>query len=333
MDRIANMQAFLRVVESGSFTAAGETLDTSAAAMSRAVSELEAHLKIRLLNRSTRRLSLTDAGQRFLVRCRLILEDLESAEAEAKNAYDHPSGMLHIHSYASVGQHYVLPAISRYRKLHPDVTIDLTLLQRSPDLFKGNCDVAIVAANSLPDSELVSHHIGSAFNVLCASKKYLDTHGVPKVPSDLLHHSCLILQTPAFSADYWTLEGPLEQETLKVSGPVKTNIAESLLVAAREHMGIATVPIYAAMQDLRDETLVRVLPDYVLQRMNIYAIYASRRFTDAKIRTWVEYLKVWMPDAIARDQAALQEMSGSPAGVGSIPTLRQEANPESLKPA
>lgn len=304
------MRAFLRVVESGSFTAAAQSLNTSTGVVSRAVSELEARLQIRLLNRSTRRLSVTDAGQRYMTRCRQILEDIDRAEAEATNAHDRPVGVLRMHSYASIGQHYVLPAISRYRKQYPEVSVELTLLQRSPDLFEGSSDVAIVAAPSLPDSDLVSHHIGTTFNVLCASPQYIEANSMPQVPADLLHHSCLILHTPAFPTHVWTLEGPEGKKVLEVSGPVQTNIAESLLVAAREDMGVATVPIYAAVQGLKDGSLVRVLPDYILQRMNIYAIYASRRYIDAKIRTWIEFLRSSLPDAMAKDEKTLREISG-----------------------
>lgn len=304
------MRAFLRVVETGSFTAAAQSLNTSTGVVSRAVSELEAHLQIRLLNRSTRRLAVTEAGQRYVDSCRQILEDIEKAEAEATNAHDRPGGVLRMHSYASIGQHYVLPAISRYRTQFPEVNVELTLLQRPPDLFEGSSDVAIVAAPSLPDSELVSHHIGTTFNVLCASPEYLRENGAPTVPTDLLQHACLILHTPAFPTHVWTLEGPDGKEVLEVSGPVQTNIAESLLVAARENMRIATVPVYAAMQGLKDGSLIRVLPDFILQRMNIYAIYASRRYVDAKIRTWIEFLRSSLPEAMKRDEQTLHEIGG-----------------------
>ncbi len=316
MDRLTNMRAFLRVVEAGSFTAAAQTLNMTTGAVSRAISELEAHLQIRLLNRSTRRLSVTDAGQRYLVSCRQILEDLDRAEAEAKNAHDRPSGILRMHSYASVGQHYVLPAMARYQKLYPEVTVELTLLQRAPDLFEGSCDVAIVAACALPDSELVSHRLGSTFNVLCASQEYLSAHGAPEVLADLARHRCLILHTPAFPTHIWTFESPAGKEVIEVNGPVQTNIAESLLVAAREDMGIATVPIYAAVDDLKSGRLVRVLPDYILQKMNIYAIYASRRYIDAKISTWIDFLRAWMPEAMARDEQTLRDLT---AKAGSQP--------------
>jgi DNA-binding transcriptional LysR family regulator len=138
MNRIDNMRVFVRVVDTGSFTAAAALTNASPAKTSRAISELEAHLKTRLLNRTTRRLAVTEAGARYLERCRYILGEIDSAEAEASGAQLNPLGVLRMHSYASLGQHYVLPLISRYRKAYPDVSIELTLLQKIPDLFDGS---------------------------------------------------------------------------------------------------------------------------------------------------------------------------------------------------
>ncbi len=178
MDRIENMRTFVRVVDSGSFTAAAALADSSTGAASRAVSELEARLKTRLLHRSTRRLSVTEVGSRYLERCRRILEEVDAAEAEASGAQDTPVGNLRMHSYASVGQHYVLPLISEYRKAYPGVSVELTLLQKMPNLFDGSADVAVVTAPALPNSDLISHHVGSTFNMLCASPAYVALRGL-----------------------------------------------------------------------------------------------------------------------------------------------------------
>jgi len=182
MDTLQNMRVFVRVVEAGSFTAAAQSLNSTTGAMSRAVSELEAHLRTRLMNRSTRRLALTTAGERYLARCRQILADVDTAEEEASCAHERPIGALRMHSYASIGQHYVLPAISRYRALYPEVTVELTLSQRMPDLFEGSADVSVVTASSLPNSDLVSLLLGATFNILCASPAYLRAHAAPKQP-------------------------------------------------------------------------------------------------------------------------------------------------------
>ncbi|ANB72209.1 LysR family transcriptional regulator [Paraburkholderia phytofirmans OLGA172] len=310
MDTLLNMRVFVRVVEAGSFTAASESFNSTTGAMSRAVSDLEAYLRTRLLNRSTRRLSLTTAGERYLERCRYILAEVDAAAEEASGAQERPVGALKMHSFASIGQHYVLPAIAKYRALYPQVTVELTLSQRMPDLFEGNSDVAVVAASSLPDSELVSHLLGSTFSVLCASPAYVSAHGAPNQPCDLARYECLTLNTPAFPINEWLLEGPAGSELMRVNGQVQVNIAESLIVAIREGMGIGILPAYAAVDGLRDGTLVRVLPSHTLQRTNIYAIYPSRRFVDAKIKTWVEFLRSHLPGVIERDQALLAELAG-----------------------
>ncbi|MEM5345731.1 LysR family transcriptional regulator [Paraburkholderia azotifigens] len=308
MDTLQNMRVFVRVVEAGSFTGAAQSLNTTTGAMSRAVSELEAHLRTRLLNRSTRRLALTTAGERYLKRCQQILADVDNAEEEASGAHERPAGVLRMHSFASIGQHYVLPAISRYRALYPEVAVELTLSQQLPDLFEGSADVAVVGASTLPDSDLVSLLLGTTFSILCASPAYIHAHDAPKTPADLLHHDCLLLKTPAFPTSEWTLEGPNGNEVLNVNGPVQVNIAESLIVAIREGIGIGMLPLYAAIDGLRTGSLVRVLPEYTLQKMNIYALYPSRKFIDAKTRTWVEFLRTHLPQVIARDVALLGEV-------------------------
>ena len=319
MDTLQNMRVFVRVVEAGSFTAAAQSLNSTTGAMSRAVSELEAHLRTRLMNRSTRRLALTTAGERYLKRCQQILADVDNAEEEASCAQERPSGVLRMYSFASIGQHYVLPAISRYRALYPDVTVELTLSQRMPDLFEGSSDVAVVTASTLPNSDLVSLLLGATFNILCASPAYLRAHGTPQHPHDLARHECLILQIPAFPANEWLLEGPNGSELMEVSGPVQVNIAESLVVAIREGMGIGMLPLYAAIDGLRDGSMVRVLPEHTLQKMNIYALYPSRKFIDAKTRTWVEFLRSHMPKVIARDEALLAELGQTDPLASSLP--------------
>lgn len=319
MDTLQNMRVFVRVVEAGSFTAAAQSLNSTTGAMSRAVSELEAHLRTRLLNRSTRRLALTTAGERYLKRCQQILADVATAEEEASCAHERPSGALRMHSFASVGQHYVLPAISRYRKLYPEVTVELTLSQRMPDLFEGSSDVAVVTASTLPDSDLVSHQLGATFSILCASPGYVRAHGAPQTPADLAHHECLILQTPALPAHEWQLEGPQGSELMEVTGPVQVNIAESLVVAIREGMGVGMLPLYSAIDGLRNGSLVRVLPDYTAQKMNVYALYPSRKFIDAKTRTWVEFLRTHLPKVIERDEALLVELANPSPSEDGLP--------------
>lgn len=235
-------------------------------------------------------------------------------------------GALRMHSFASIGQHYVLPAISRYRALHPEVTVELALSQRMPDLFESSADVAVITAASLPNSDLVSQELGTTFSILCASPAYIHARGVPQAPADLARHECLILNTPVFPAREWVLEGPGGNERLEVDGPVQVNIAESLAVAIREGMGIGILPLCAAIAGLLDGTLVRVLPKHTLQRMNIYALYPSRKFVDAKTKTWVAFLRNHLPTALARDKALLDKVTHKQADEPNISVSEAKAN-------
>ncbi|CAN7668603.1 LysR family transcriptional regulator [Caballeronia sp. LjRoot34] len=306
MDILQSMRVFVRVVEAGSFTAAAQSMNSTTGVMSRAISDLEAHLRTRLMHRSTRRLALTTVGEVYLTRCRQILFDVDKAEEEAGLAHERPAGTLRMNSYASIGSQYVLPAIAEYQEKYPDVRVDLTLSQQMPDLFDGNADVALVTAPSLPDSDLVSQLLGSTFSIVCASPAYLRANGVPQEPADLAKHKCPILKIPGFPPNEWLLEGPAGSTLVEVTGPIKVNIAESLIVAIRAGMGIGRLPVYSVADNLRDGTVVRVLPEYTSQQINIYALYPSRHYVDAKTKTWVEYLREYIPRALAHDEASLK---------------------------
>lgn len=310
MDTVNQMRTFVRVAESGTLTAAANTLNTSPGAISRTISELEGRLRARLLTRSTRKVALTPAGELYLSRCKQILADIEKAEEEASDAQTRPVGKLRIHSFTGIGQYYVLPAVKAYRARYPDVSVELTLSHLSPELYEGSTDIAVVATTSaLPDSDLVSHLLGSSFSVMCASPEYLRERGVPETPRELDRHECIILQSPAFPTYEWLLESENGSESMKVFGPVELNTPESVAMAVRTNMGIGVLPVYTALDGLTDGTLVRVLPRYKLQKMNVYALHPSRRYTDARIMTWVQFLRHYIPTATARDAHLLEHQS------------------------
>lgn len=306
MDTLQNMRAFTCVADTGSFTAAAVQLDTTTANVSRAVSNLEAHLQTRLLNRTTRRIALTEAGKRYLARCEQILSYVEEAEAEASDAHARPAGKLKVHTMTGIGQHYVIDAISRYRRTHPDVTFDLTLANRVPDLLDEGYDVSIVLASELPDSGFVSQRLGITYSIVCASPAYLEANGRPRSPADLMNHDCLRIVSPVLPIEKWVFDGPNGQEAVSiVQSPFQVNSADAMTVAIRSGMGIGMLPIYAAIESLRNGSLVRVLPQHRLQELNLYAIYPSRQYLDAKIKTWVEYLRGSLPELLAADESDL----------------------------
>ncbi|UVJ44884.1 LysR family transcriptional regulator [Pseudomonas sp. LS1212] len=307
MDTLQNMRAFSCVAQVGSFTAAAVQLDTTTANVSRAVSNLEAHLQTRLLNRTTRRIALTEAGKRYLLRCEQILTYVEEAEAEASNAHARPAGQLKVHSMTGVGQHYVIDAISRYRKTHPDVTFDLTMANRVPDLLDEGYDVSIVLASELPDSGFVSQRLGITYSIVCASPDYVKAHGIAQKPRDLLNHACLRMVSPVIALEKWMFDGPEGQEVVNITeAPFQVNSADAMNTAISSGMGVGVLPIYSAIEGLRNGTLVRVLPQYRLQELNLYAIYPSRQYLDAKIKTWVEYLRNSLPEILAAHEADLK---------------------------
>jgi DNA-binding transcriptional LysR family regulator len=308
MDTLQNMRVFVRVVEAGSFTAAAQHLNTTTAYASRAVSDLEAHLRTRLLNRTTRRIALTEAGERYLQRCEQILAYVDQAEAEAGDAHARPSGKLKVHSMTGFGQHYVVPMISRYQARHASVQVELTLAQRMPDLLDEGYDVSVVLASDLPDSGLVSQRLGSAFSIACASPAYIAKHGTPHVLSDLVRHTCLQLVTPVLPIDKWIFEGPNGHETVSLGSATFTvNVADAMAVAVREGMGVGVLPTSSALPLLRAGTIVRVLPQYTMQELSVFALYPSRQYLDAKIRTWVDFLRDELPATLAADAESLKE--------------------------
>ncbi len=316
MNTLQNMRTFVRVVDTGSFTAAADSLGSSAASTSRAVSELEQHLKVRLLTRSTRRIALTDAGRTYLKHCRDIVRAVDEADQEVSEAGSLARGMLRIHSFASFGQHYVVPAIHAYRRQYPEVRIDLQLSQTLPDLFDGTCDTSILAVSGLPDSEIVMHRLGSTCSILCASPSYLNTHGTPRHPGDLIDHDCLALSTPTFSLREWVLEKAdgSKTEPIAINSVFRINIAESLAAAIRAHMGIGPLPVYSALAGLQAGTLVRVLPEYTLESKEICALFPSRRYVDARTRTWLDFMRAYLPPALARDHASLASLGSNRCG-------------------
>lgn len=292
MDKLSNMSVYVKVVEMGSFTAVANHLDSTVGNVSRAVSALENVLDTRLLQRSTRRLSVTDAGRRFYERCIKILADLDSAEAEASNSALQPRGTLRVHCVPGLARQLVTGAVLEYRKEFPDVTVDMMLSQRMPNLLEDQLDVSILIARTLPDSAYVSQKIGVSHCVLAASPEYLERHAAPVTPEDLRDHQCLLLSTVDYVKDEWQLKSKAGDAIFSPAGPsFSVNDMDAMAVAIREGAGIGLLAGFTALDDLRTGKLIRVLPDYHTYERNVYAVYTSRQFVDAKITRFIEALK------------------------------------------
>lgn len=303
MDVFQTMRFFVAVAQSGSFTAAAQVLDSTTTNVSKAITSLEARLQTRLINRTTRRLALTEAGVRYLQRCEIILDQVREADEEAGTAHTTPVGRLKIHAMSAIGNHYVIDAIAQYREMHPTVMFDLALTNRLPDLLEEGYDMSIVLARDLPDSGFVAQRLGITYSILCASPGYLRKRGCPDSPQALAGHDCLRIVNTVMPVDSWVFEGPEGKETVNLAvSPFHVNTADAMTVAISNGMGIGIQPIASAVAGLKAGTLVRVLPDYHFEEFNLYAIYPSRKFVDAKIKTWVAFLKDCMPELLAADE-------------------------------
>lgn len=307
MDTLQTMRMFVRVAEEGSFTGAAQRMDTTTASVSRAVGYLEAHLRTRLLNRTTRSLSLTEPGQRYLQRCQEILGHIEQAEAEAADAQACPSGRVRVHAMPGFGQTYLMPAIMNYQQHYPSVSIDLTLSGHVPNIIDEGYDVAIhLSTGLLPDSGLVSQRLGTLHSVLCASPAYLGKHGTPDHVAALARHSCLQLVTSLFPRDRWDIDGPSGRETFELpSAAFQVNVPDALNAALLASKGIGALPMQSAVPALKSGVLARVLPGHQLQRLTAYVVYPSRQYLSAKVGTFVEFLRDVVPQALAADETAL----------------------------
>ncbi|MBB5402571.1 LysR family transcriptional regulator [Paraburkholderia youngii] len=306
MDTLQCIRIFVKVASDGGFASAARRLKFSVAAVSRAINQLETHLGSRLLNRTTRQVALTEAGERYLRRCEEILSSLDDAEAEARSATANPTGRLRVHALSSFGHQLVVPAILKYQQRFSELRVDVTMSGTIPDMLEDGYDASIVLAPELPSSGLVSLRLGTIPGVVCASPRYLASHGVPKAPEDLREHQCLQLTTSVFPFDKWVFRGAGELSPVNIgSARLTVNAMEALEPAVAGGLGVAILPAGIALPGLRSGALVRLLRGYETQRVNVYALYPSRRFLDAKIRTFIDLLREEVPSMLEADERAL----------------------------
>jgi DNA-binding transcriptional LysR family regulator len=287
-DRLMELEMFVRIVEAGSFTAAAEQMGLSRAAVSKHLAALEDRLEVRLLNRTTRRCSLTEAGQAFYERCRQVLGDLEEAEREAGQTGLRPRGTLKVNAPMTFGTTHLAPAVPDYLALYPEVSIDMTLNDRVVDLLEEGFDMAI-RIGRLADSSLVARRLAPSRIVVCAAPSYLARRGHPAVPAELGLHDCLTYAY-ASSRDVWEFTGPAGPITVRVNGRLRANNGEALVAAAAAGFGIVSIPSFMVDKMLADGRLVPVLESYPIPERGIYAVWPQGRHLSAKVRTFVDFL-------------------------------------------
>ena len=287
MDRLNAMRVFVTVVDLGSQSAAADHLDLSRPVVSRYLAELEAWVGARLLHRTTRKLSLTAAGNETLPRCRQMLELSEDMQTAVGSAGDTPRGLLRISVSTSFGQSQLAAAVTDYVRLNPGVTIDLQMLDRTVNLVDERIDLAIRTSREL-DPSLIARQLTVCRSVLCASPAYLREHPAPRRVDDLSQHNCLTHSYFGKSLWHFTCDG--EELSVPVQGNISANEASTLLSATLSGAGVSLLPSYQAGVHVQRGDLVRLLPDAEPRVMNIYAVYASRKHMPAALRSMLDFL-------------------------------------------
>lgn len=292
MDRFLAVRTFAKVVELGSFARAAERLGLSTSAVSRQVSELEAYLDARLLNRTTRRLSLTEAGQTFYEHSVQLLADLEDAEASVRVAAAQPKGTLRLTCGVSFGMRYLAPALAEFSQLHPHLLLDLDLSDRVVDLVEEGVDLAIRIGN-IGSQGMVAKRLGWTQILCCAAPSYLARRNDPiRTPTDLLQHECLSY-TNVGLPNTWQFEpkdGRAPPVTVRIPIRHRANNGQVLASLAVQGLGVVYEPDFIVAQEIRAGRLVPLLPDYRPPRSPIAAVYPSRRHLSAKVRSFVDFL-------------------------------------------
>lgn len=294
MDRLLAMKVFSTVVDSGSFSRAADQLHLSSTAVSRHVAELEKHLGAQLLQRSTRRLHLTEIGANYYDRCRVILADVDEAETQAATQESQPRGVLRLSLPHSFGLRYIAPLLPEFCKRYPDLQLELSFSDRTIDLVEEGIDMAVRITRELKTS-LVARKLATTTLLCCASPEYLAQHGTPQHPDDLRNHNCLTYVYAA-TANLWAFTEHGQNIQVQVKGTLRANSGDMSRIAAVGGVGITVLPCFSICDELRAGTLVRLLHDYPIPELTVYAVYLPAARRSARVKVMVEYL--W--DALGR---------------------------------
>lgn len=290
MDKFQAMNTFVAVVEAGSFVGAMDTVALSKPVVSRHVAELEEYLGVRLLQRTTRRLSLTDEGQNYYLRCKELLASVKEAESEITACSAEVHGRLRVGAPQTFGVKYLAPLWGKFVEENPQVKLDIILSDRVVDLVEEGYDVVIRIAQ-LPNSMLVCRPLAKTRMVLCASPGYLEQHGTPQHPQALRDHRVISYSywAPGNEWHFYPNDGS-DAIAVKTQPHIHANNGDTCRYAALAHQGIILQPDFLVGEDLRAGTLVELLPDYTTLVLNIYAVYPTRKLLPLKVRRFIDFL-------------------------------------------
>lgn len=288
MDRLQGMEVFVRVAEQGSFSAAAQQLGLSKSVVSKHITSLEERLGVRLINRTTRRLALTEVGAVYRDYCARIVEEIEEAELTASAHSVEPRGRLKVNAPMTFGFRNLSPLLPAFLARHPGIEVELTLNDRVVDLLEEGFDVA-VRIGELADSTLIARRLATARNICAASPRYLETAGTPAEPADLMRRNCLVYNLRRQPGE-WAFMRDGQRVAVRVSGSLKANNGDALRVAACEALGIVQLPDFIIGDDLEAGRLVPVLTDWEGPPIPIHAVFPPQRHPSAKLRAFVDFL-------------------------------------------
>jgi len=288
MQDLERMAIFARVVETKSFSAAARRLGLSKSLVSKHVSQLEKSVGARLLNRTTRNMSLTEAGAVFYDHCARIVEELEEAKLAVGRLHSVTRGVLKLSASVAFGTLHIAPALPEFLARHPEVSIDMVITDRFVDMAEEGYDLAIRIAKD-PGQNLVARRLAGVNRRMCATPEYFARRGVPRVPEDLLQHNCLTY-THFNPQDPWRLQGPTGEISVPASGNLRLNDDEALAQAVLGGLGVGLLPTFIIGQELQSGRLQAVLSEYVALERQIYSVYLPNRHLSAKVRAFIDFL-------------------------------------------
>lgn len=291
MDDFTRIRTFIKVVEAGSFSAAAR--DTSSvSSVARQVKSLEDELGVRLLNRSTRSLSLTDAGRRFYARVTAIAHELNNAKSEVTSQQEDVKGLLRVSLRISAGTTIVVPALPKLLSQYPELELDISLTDERRDLIANNIDVAMWLGD-MPDAEIVARRLSPSRRIVCGSPAYFEKHGMPQTPQDLRHHNCLLFAAPSYR-DRWSFTRAGQQEEVEVRGSIRSDNGLILLTSGLTDLGVIIVHEWMVRHLIADGRMTRVLSEYTVNPRpgdaDLYAVFPSSRGLSRKVRVFVDFL-------------------------------------------
>src|SRR5579863_3808097 len=325
MDRMTSIGTFVKITEAGGFAAAARKLGVSPSTVTTQIQDLEDRLGVRLLNRSTRKVSLTEIGKAYYERCMHILAEMEEADTAVQAMHAKPNGTLHLNVSTAI-PFFVAPVIAEFTSLYPDVKVHMTMSDRMVDLVEEGIDLAITTM-PVPNSNLVMRRVGSFRLLVCGSPEYFARHGVPRQPDDLVNHNCLRYTFSPWGSD-WRFKSPDGQRTIKVTGNVETNSINALRLTAALGQGLIWMPDFLVSKDIKSGKLVPVLTEFSCLGQAINAVYPHRQHLAINVRSFLELTAKHFHGAsqeLPREEVDIPPLPAVIAGNGPAAPLRLNA--------